>query len=279
MAGIIFFKTQHLAQITEFYRSQIGMTVWLDQGGCIILKQENLLLGFCERDEAETSGMITFFYPHKTDVDKIYRRIRDRAIDAPKVNNTYQIYHFFAHDPEQRIIEFQTFLHPLQSYQDGEELLMTRRSIRAFAKTPVSNETLWEIFELCRYAPTSRNTQPCYFVVIRDRKILQFLGNFHEKGSEPILKAPVSVAICADPDISRLHIQDGCIAAYHFMLAATLFGLGTCWIGKMDVDEIKAMLGVSQKHYLTAITPVGYPAEHPKVLVRKDASSIVRFVK
>jgi hypothetical protein len=37
----------------------------------------------------------------------------DIAYDPPKINEKYEIYHFFASDPENRVIEFQSFLHPV----------------------------------------------------------------------------------------------------------------------------------------------------------------------
>ena len=94
MAGIIFFKTKDLEAMTEFYRSRIGMTTWLVQAECVILKHGNLLLGFCEREEIDTQGIITFLYQGCEDVDEMYRKLQPLAIDKPKENETYGIYHF-----------------------------------------------------------------------------------------------------------------------------------------------------------------------------------------
>lgn len=117
MAGIIFFKTRDLRTIKEFYCSQLGMSIWLDQQSCVILKHENLLLGFCERDVLENTGMITFFYERQEDVDAMYRKMQAQALGAPRVNETYRIYQFFAKDPEGRTLEFQKFLHPIAAYE------------------------------------------------------------------------------------------------------------------------------------------------------------------
>ena len=279
MAGIIFFKTQHLAQIQEFYVSQLGMTMWLNQGGCIILKHGNLLLGFCEREEIENAGVITLFYESRQEVDAMYQKMQAQALGAPQMNETYRIYQFFAKDPEGRTLEFQAFLHSLDAYEAGDDLLMTRRSIRKFEDTIIPDETLWKLFELCRYAPTSHNSQPYYFVVIKDRNKLEFLSRLRGKSSTPIAKAPIAVAICADPESSKRHLQDGCIAAYHFVLAAKLLGLGTCWIAAMDREDAKRALDIPQSHYIATITPLGYPAETPNTPSRKPASDIVRVVE
>ena len=103
-----------LQEIVEFYVSDIGMHVWLEQDDCIILSHENLLLGFCHRETPEVDGMITFFYPAKEDVDAMYGMLSQIATSQPALNEKYQIYQFLAQDPEGRVLEFQTFLHPIE---------------------------------------------------------------------------------------------------------------------------------------------------------------------
>ena len=133
MSGLIFFRTRMYDEVVDYYQNTIGMKKWLEQGGCTILQKGNLLLGFCDRDEADTSGMITFFFENTSSVDDYYSLFKTSAIDKPKENPDYRIYHFFTKDPEGRMVEFQTFLHPVGSYRDGSELLINRRSIRKYA--------------------------------------------------------------------------------------------------------------------------------------------------
>ncbi len=114
--GIIFLRTAQLEKITDFYIDSVGCTLWLDQGGCRIFRHGNMLLGFCGSDKAETEGVITFFYPGKEGVDLAYEKFKNIADDPPKENPKYRIYHFYAEDPEGRVVEFQAFLHDLKPY-------------------------------------------------------------------------------------------------------------------------------------------------------------------
>ncbi|PLX18088.1 MAG: glyoxalase [Candidatus Muiribacterium halophilum] len=107
--GIIFKKTSDLILITDFYTKRLGFSVWLKQPGCTIFKKGNMLLGFCEREPAETDGMITLFFEKREQVDKVYQEFKDIAIEPPSFNETYKIYQFFAKDPESRMLEFQWF--------------------------------------------------------------------------------------------------------------------------------------------------------------------------
>jgi hypothetical protein len=64
MAGIVFLQTNNLQKIVDFYKS-IGSKIWLDQGDFVILRRDNFLFGFCEREGDITKGwLLTFFYIH-----------------------------------------------------------------------------------------------------------------------------------------------------------------------------------------------------------------------
>jgi hypothetical protein len=108
--GIVFFQTKKQHELCTFYTEKIGCKLWLEQGGCQIFKFENMLFGFCQRDKVDDLGMITFFFSSKSEVDEMYHSLKDIAIEEPKDNPLYRIYHFYAKDPEGRNIEFQYFL-------------------------------------------------------------------------------------------------------------------------------------------------------------------------
>ncbi len=276
MSGLTFFGTAMPDEIVEFYTEKLGMEIWLEQSGCTILKHGNLLLGFCESERPDVQGTITFFYPDREDVDEMHEKFADIAITELKENERYRIYNFFAKDPEGRSIEFQTFLHPLGPHMEGIEVLRTRRSIRKFEDKEVSAPILDKIFDTCRYSPTSKNTPSYYFVPIHDSGIRKALAAERGGASEPIENAPMAVAICSDPYVSKRHVQDAVIAGYHFMLTAWAHGLGTCWIADMDRDMVKDRLRVPREHYIATVTPLGYPEETMIAPKRKDLEDYLK---
>jgi predicted lactoylglutathione lyase len=114
MAGIVFLQTNRLKEIREFYTNIIGAHLWLDQGDCIILKHDNFLFGFCQRKGEITKGwLLTFFYKSKTEVDQMYNKLKSRANTKPEINEKYDIYQFFAKDPDDNSLEFQFFMHDI----------------------------------------------------------------------------------------------------------------------------------------------------------------------
>jgi len=283
MSGIIFMGTGKLDEIRQFYLERVGAELWLEQEDCIVLKHGNMLFGFCNREECDTSGIITFFYPTTTEVDEKYEQfirsdLKQTVETEPVQNEKYRIYHFFARDPEGRRIEFQAFLHPLPGYLDPGELLGTRRSVREFLDREVTEQVLGKVLDSCRFSPTSCNSESYYFILVRERKLLEFLASTRGSSSAPIGMGQSAVAICSDPELSRRHIQDGCIAAHQFLLAAWGEGLGTCWIAAMDRDDVKDVLGIPHEHYVATITPLGYPSKIPPTPHRRKIDEMVHTI-
>ena len=115
MAGIVFFGTESLAEVVEFYTERLGAERWLEQPDCTILQYDNLLFGFCDRENPDLEGTITFVLDSRAAVDDAYERLSAIAHEQPALNETYGIYQFFGSDPEGRTIEIQAFLHETES--------------------------------------------------------------------------------------------------------------------------------------------------------------------
>ncbi|SDQ93678.1 glyoxalase [Natronobacterium texcoconense] len=108
MDGIVFFGTERHDEVVDFYR-ELGASVWLEQPDCTILETGSFRFGFCEREPADTEGIVTFVFDDRDGVDEAYAELSELADEEPRFNETYDIYQFFASDPEGRTVEFQTF--------------------------------------------------------------------------------------------------------------------------------------------------------------------------
>lgn len=278
MGGIIFLGTSQPGIIRDFYTKELKMQVWLDQGTCLILRYKNMLLGFCEKQVADIAGTITIFCHTAKEVDIYYKKFSSISISRPKENHKYNIYNFFAKDPEGRTLEFQAFLHEIDPFIDGQSLLIERRSIREFSDRPINNNVILNILESCRYSPTSRNTQGHYYLIIKNRKKIEYLASLRGASSAPIKMAPIAVAVCSDPSLTKRPVDDAIIAAYHFMLSAWMWSLGTCYIASMNTEEAKECLGVPKDHYIATITPLGQPSGHCQKPDKKHIECFYRTI-
>jgi hypothetical protein len=107
--GIVFFRSEAHDEVVEFYTGRLDADVRLSQPDCTILDYEGFRFAFCDREDAEVCGTLTFVVPSREAVDEAFERLEDRAVDRPRHNETYAIYQFFAEDPEGRTVEIQSF--------------------------------------------------------------------------------------------------------------------------------------------------------------------------
>ena len=259
MSGIVMLKTGDPQRIKEFYLDRVGCEPWMDYETSFVLRNGNFLFGFQESEQPDTGGILNFFFGFTEEVDDIFEELKDIAVAPPSNDGRGGSYHFFAKDPEGRILEFQSLQSPTNDHLTGDRLLMSRRNSREFSKQPVSDEVFYRVLDVSRFTPTSRNPQFFYLKLIKNKRVLSWLSKQDGKITEPIGKAPMAVAILSDPSLTKRHVEDGCIAAYHFMLSAWVFGLGTSWVPGMDREDVKNKINVPVDHYIATITPLGYP--------------------
>ena len=173
------------------------------------------------------------------------------------------------------------------------DAIKNRRSIRNFKPDPVSDKDIAIILEAARQAPSWANTQCWRFVVIKNpdtRKLLSETspGN---RGVESIKQAPVTIASCAEKNISGYYggrkasytgdwfMFDLGIAMEHMALAASALGLGTVHLGLFDVEKTASILEIPDSHLLVSMLPIGYPQSGITPRPRKSLSDIVNYEK
>ncbi|RLG85405.1 MAG: nitroreductase [Thermoprotei archaeon] len=155
------------------------------------------------------------------------------------------------------------------------EVILSRRSIRAYKPEPISDEDLKKILEAARWAPSARNLQPWHFVVVKDPTLKEKLVPAC-RGQSFVRDAACVIVGLADTELSpKWAVVDTTIALEHIVLVATELGYGTCWIGAFDEAEVKKLLNIPDKYKVVALITVGRPAESPGPKPRKQLSEMV----
>lgn len=160
---------------------------------------------------------------------------------------------------------------------DTFQCIRTRRTTRTFLPKEVPEQTIRHILEAGRLAPSARNLQPWNFVVIQDKGVLQQLGALCTTGRF-IEQASCAVAVVTDPT-NNWHEIDGARAVQSMELAGWNEGVGTCWIGSLNRDRIKELLGIPQPLHLLTILPFGYPvqADAPRRRTKKHPEEVYHW--
>jgi nitroreductase len=148
------------------------------------------------------------------------------------------------------------------------ELLQQRRSIRKYKAQPIESGKISLLCEALLRAPSSRNFQPCEFVLVDDPEKLQKLSTAKSHGTSFFASAPLAVVIVADPTVSDVWIEDSSIAAIIVQLAAESLGLKSCWaqlrLRKHDDETsasefVRQLAGLPEGLEVPMVIAIGYP--------------------
>jgi len=160
------------------------------------------------------------------------------------------------------------------------ELAKRRYSVRGYKADPVEADKLQEVLEAARLAPTAGNRQRFELIVIQTAGREEELRRIYDK--DWFVQAPLVICACRypmDPARQRKDYTDVDVGIVvdHLTLAATELGLGTCWIGAFDPAAARKILGLPDEVEPVVFTPLGYPADPPRVKQRKPLDDLVRY--
>jgi nitroreductase len=170
---------------------------------------------------------------------------------------------------------------------DVLEAIKGRRSVRVFkSERSVSQEDVWELIEAARWAPSAGNVQPWEFVIVRKPQMKRKLA-LAALGQSFIEEASVVVVVCADENRSSESygqrgrtlycIQDTAAAIQNINLAAHSLGLGTCWVGAFQEEEVKKALETPRGIRPVALIPVGQPLVFPSPRTKRAVGDMVHY--
>ena len=146
------------------------------------------------------------------------------------------------------------------------ECVRSLSSVRSYVDGEVPDEVIMEVMEAGRLSPSAHNDQPWEFVLIKDRATLREMGRYCTSGRF-IVQVAFAVVLLVDPR-SKWRQIDGTRAAQNMILVAWSHGLGSCWIGRIEKDELKKHLGVPDELDVLTVLPFGY-FEKKRVAVGK----------
>jgi len=143
--------------------------------------------------------------------------------------------------------------------------ITTRRSVRKFKPTPVSDQDIHDLLEAAMNAPSAVNEQAWQFVLLSGNVLADFLAiNDNTPKS-----APVAILICQDLAAEKAtgySVQDCAAATQNILLAAHAKGLSTVWttVFPNNVQAVQSLLHIPATVQPFACVPVGYSAEGEK---------------
>lgn len=173
------------------------------------------------------------------------------------------------------------------------DLMMSRRSIRAYKDSVISRVTLNEILKYGINAPNGQNLQSYEIRVIDSPALIDSITQAVVKDNPKIaerdgfknifVNAPCVVCIACDTQYDMAQIDCGLLGE-NIILAAWAKGIGSCCLGSsarwiLDSPSAKPYLdrmAFSKGYKLLYCISLGYPAETPKAKPRRD--DMIKFM-
>ena len=152
-----------------------------------------------------------------------------------------------------------------------QELAKNRYSVRSFRNMPIKDEHMNLILEAGRVAPTACNNQPQKIYVAKSEESRAKLASV----CRCTFDAPVILVVCYDRNRDWKNKlmpgyesgeTDAAIVCTHMMLQAADLGIGSCWVGYFNAQTVAQVLGLPEHVTVSALLPMGYPAEDAKPL-------------
>ena len=75
---------------------------------------------------------------------------------------------------------------------------------------------------------------------------------------------------------------DCSIVCTHLMLQAWELGIGSCWVGYFDLEQVGISMELPDNEKIVAILPIGYPSDKskpsPMHYSRKELNQLVKYL-
>lgn len=164
---------------------------------------------------------------------------------------------------------------------DALQIIKERKSIRKFTDKPIDEEILKDLIDCGRLAPSGHNKQGRYFLVLTDRERINQVGQMATWAKFMVNAAQACIAVFCDQKENITLVEDGSAATENILLAATAYGLGSCWVagyGMTYAEEVEKYLGAPSEYKLISLIALGYSGiENPKSPPRKELDQVFRW--
>lgn len=162
--------------------------------------------------------------------------------------------------------------------------MLSRRTIRRFKQTPIDSETLKDLINVARVAPSAANLQPCEYIVVDETplleevfKTLRWAGYITPRGNPPPGERPVAyIIVLSNENKGNLGTHDAAAAIENMIILAWAKGIGSCWIGSIEREKLGEILGVPSYCKIDSVLALGYPLESP---VMEDMAGSIKYWK
>jgi nitroreductase len=168
------------------------------------------------------------------------------------------------------------------------QTISQRRSIRRFKKEDIDESLIEKIIHAGIWAPSAGNLQSWELILVKNHLTKEKLSETAYMrdfiAEAPIIMIPcvnqrVSGTVYGDRGVELYSIQDVSCAIENMLLMAHALGIGSCWVGAFDEQQVINLMGTPSYVRPVALVPMGYPDEKPYPPPRRDLADFLHYEK
>jgi nitroreductase/NAD-dependent dihydropyrimidine dehydrogenase PreA subunit len=175
-------------------------------------------------------------------------------------------------------------------------LMLSRRSVREYKDTPVTQAVMAGLLDTARYAPTAVNTQNVSFAAclepakvreaarlsiewLRGAGVYSHMVVAWDQGRDAVLRGAPAFVVAHTPADYNWGETDSVIALSYLELFAAASGLGTCWAGLLTRAaqanaDLGRFLGIPEGGVVRGGLMLGYPKYRYQVIPPRQAAKV-----
>jgi nitroreductase/NAD-dependent dihydropyrimidine dehydrogenase PreA subunit len=195
----------------------------------------------------------------------------------------------------------------LPSFEETDLLIRARRSIRKYKEKSVTRETILQLIDTARYAPTASNSQLVRWTVIDSPDQIKLFGQLTidfmkhlfdsgdatakayrmdkivaawNNGNDVVFRGAPVLVIAHAPSTYPVAVVDCSIALSYFDIASVSADLGSCWAGFFmrafnNWEPLRKAVGLPEGQSCFGALMLGYPRYEYKRIPPRKAEDVL----
>ena len=147
-----------------------------------------------------------------------------------------------------------------------DEVIKKRHSVRSYTGQIPPDSDIVKILKAADMAPSAGGLKSRKVFVFKDQRVRRELANAARQ-QDFVAQAPILLVFCANLEMIATYgrrgrdlfcIQDTSAAVENALLKATDLGLGSCWVGAFDEEEVSKICRLPQWLRPVTLVTIGY---------------------
>lgn len=228
-----------------------------------------------------------FEIPDKYNIDSIFAIGEEKDTESQPEMKKKDFQEFFYLNQWENTKDFSEYLEN-EEFQDNNidavDAILDRRSIREFKEEKkISTAIRYELMKAAMMIPITVNKPYIKLLLINDTNVIHQIADNSKiviRRQKHVQQVPLMIIPtydCTNNSPAFYAEEDTGAIIQNVLLRAHSLGVGSCWIGAFNRNEVKKILNIPEQWHIPTLAIFGYPNNYPPPTPRKDLGKICYY--